>query len=259
MDSFAQFLQRNSVVAGPGLPVVHTTRAQHLRAIRSTGVIKTTDCDVFLNEKLSYFFVGRPAYKPFSDSNEPEYWELPSCLIFSFEQLGDIRRIYPFDSGAFSKGAYPSYMGTDRDFFEVGGVDGAPQKIVGAFFGTAANYLSLKPKESTAFATEFSLSVLDSEIHALHKLARARHPGAPDDRRFTIEIQKDQDLDLSVSTPLAVVAPNVYYDEPNFRNHVENVWGATFIGYPTYPLSSQSYYGMIYERVFGLYQRMGLL
>ena len=74
----------------------------------STGRIEPSACKFFAGEKLSYFFVGRPAFKRSID-REPDYWELPICFIVDYRSIRR-KRVFPFDLGAFKNGDYPSFI-----------------------------------------------------------------------------------------------------------------------------------------------------
>lgn len=260
MSTFSDFLKRNSVSPSGALPLVHTTRGLNISSIKSSNTISTTECDVFVGEQLNYFFVGRPAYKPFSDSSESEYWELPFCFIFEFSSIDSIARIFPFDSGAMHRGIYPSYISKfPRDAFEISSTTSAPDRIIGAFFGSPDAYFMLKAKDKVTFEKEFSLSPLDADVRALHRLATEKPPKPMDDRRFAIEVQSNKNIDLNLVKPIAIVAPSTYYDDLSFRTHVTDVWKAHFLHYPMYPLSSEGYYGLVYDRIYHLYKSLGLL
>lgn len=107
MGKLGDFLMRNSASVGRPLPLVHTCQSHSLENIISSGKIKTHYCDVF-QEDLNYFFVGRPAYKKDLDEEAAE-WELPSCFVFSYDISG-AKRIYPFDTGAYQRGLFPSFI-----------------------------------------------------------------------------------------------------------------------------------------------------
>jgi hypothetical protein len=125
---------------------VHTTRALHLKHIVGKNEILTSWCDVF-NDKVIYFFVGRPGYKHQhhnSKDEQAQYWELPACFILEFDAITDIRRVYPFDTGAHhNRMMFTFIQCVNRQEYEVVGVPDAPQKIIGAFFGNTQNYFSL--------------------------------------------------------------------------------------------------------------------
>jgi hypothetical protein len=260
MSTFSDFLLRRTVKPDGVLPLAHTTRAYHLKKIKETDKIVPRRCDVFTTEDLSYFFVGRPAYKYESDGSEAEYWELPCCFIFEFSSVRNVRRIFPFDSGAFTKGRYPPYIKKmDLNIFEASAAPNAVSRIIGAFFGDAASYFSFNSKDRKKFESEFGLDVFDAELRALHRLSLEKSPASFDDRRFSIEVQTPDPLDLTVIHPLAVIAPHMYYEKRDFRRHVETKWACLPIGYPVYSLSSDGFYYAVYERVETFFKSKGYL
>lgn len=258
-NTFREFLARNSVQPAAPLPLVHTTAAYHLTAIRSSQEIRPQVCDVFA-APLTYFFVGRPAYKVRISDGEAEHWELPCCFIFEYEAIPRPTRVFPFDSGAFAKGRMPSYLSLmPRENFDVGDIDGAATKIIGAYFGDGAAYLAGRPKGTDAFKSEFAIDIFDPEVEAVHRLAVDRHSQHVDDRRLTVEIQTADIIDLLIKRPIAVVAPAPYLDDPGFRNQVVDVWKAKPIAYPISTLNTSAYYSAIYERIHALYKELGVL
>lgn len=261
MPSLSDFLKRNTVVAAQSLPLLHSFQAYRIREFRDRQSIDPVECDVFKNEKLNYFFMGRPAYKVSGIDAVPTHWELPCCLIFEYESVSGIKRVLPFDSGAHAEQRYPNYIGMmNLAEFDVADVNDGAGRIVGAFFGDARSYFDLKPKSDSTFESEFGLGPLDAEVAAVHRLAgdnRART--SFDDRRLTIEVQTDQPLDLKVSKPLAVILPAKYLDDPSVLKMIEDTWEAEVITYPIFPLSLDHYYATIYAKVLEFYERRGLL
>jgi hypothetical protein len=187
MSILSRFLQRNQITKANPLPIVHTTESYYLKRIVDSGRIKAQPCDVFAGQNLSYFFVGRAAYKR-DILQEAEYWELPTCLVFSFFTDG-AKRIFPFDSGAFSAARYPNYINMmELSDFEVVDDPEAPHKIIGTFFNSTRNYYRLAARPKEQFEALFDVDVLDEEMKALHKLIQHKDKKF-DDRRFAIEVQ----------------------------------------------------------------------
>ena len=157
MSTLSDFLKRNTVKAGGTLPLIHTTRSYHLKELVSQNKLLATECSVFAPDKLSYFFVGRPAYKYQSTDAEAQHWELPCCFIFDFSVVTGIKRVYPFDSGAFNSNLYPPYINQiPLDHYDANDAPDAPSKIIGAFFGDVKSYFALAPKSEHSFNAEFS-------------------------------------------------------------------------------------------------------
>lgn len=257
--NFKDFIARNSVMPSIAMPLVHTTAAYFVDEIRQSDALTPQKCDVF-GTPLTYFFVGRPAYKVRESDGEAEVWELPCCFIFEYDVVPSPKRVFPFDSGAFAKGRMPSYVKMmEMEDFEVSATPQAPLKIVGAYFPDTAGYLHGKPHELSSFQRAFTLGPFDAQISAVHRLALEKHSKDVDDRRLSVEVQTDQIIDLKVNKPIAVVAPAPYFDDIEFSDHVTKVWGARPIAYSISSLSSVNYYGAIYERVFDFYKELGLL
>ena len=142
------------------MPLVHTTESYYLKKIISSGKIEAHPCDVFSQERLAYFFVGRAAYKR-ELLQEGEYWELPTCIVFDFF-IDNVKRIFPFDSGAFKSKRYPPFINMmDMLDFETSSDLEAPQKLIGTFFGTARNYYRLTARSQEQFENLFEIDVLD--------------------------------------------------------------------------------------------------
>lgn len=262
MTSLAEFLKRNTIEPGNTLPLVQSVSAYHLiKNIGPNDSIQAPECDVFTGENLNYFFVGRPAYKVIGEDAVAAEWELPCCFIFEYEAVGDIKRIFPFDSGAHHLNLYPNYISMmDITEFEVSSINDAPARIIGAYFGDARSYFDLRPKSEREFNEQFGLGPLDAEVRAVHRLALdGREDKKYDDRRLTIEIQSDAHVDLKVTKPLAVILPAVYLDSPEIREAIETRWEAEPITYPVMSLSIKSYYGTIYEKVLNFYLERGYL
>lgn len=255
-----RFLQRNSVNGSSDLPLVHTTRSYNLRDIYTDQQILAGNCDVFLNEKLNYFFVGRPSYKYYSDEVEDAHWEFPSCFIFEFNLLEDIRRVFPFDSGAFDRGMYPDYINRIKlDNFMAGVEPDTPRKIIGAFFENSEKYFHMMPKATERFDAEYSIGPMDAELSALNRLAGDRSVKPLDDRRFTIEMQSGRDVNLSIHRPIAVICPYKYLGDKDFVSVVEEEWKARIVTYQTYSLNVGNIYGQIYAKVEEVYRDLGYL
>jgi hypothetical protein len=260
LSVISDFLLRNTVKPAGTLPLLHSTRSYHLKKIKADNKLLATECTVFKPDKLNYFFVGRPAYKYESDSSEAERWELPCCFIFDFASITNIKRVFPFDSGAHKKSLYPSFISQmPTDNFEASAAPDAPSRIIGAFFGDTKSYFHLNAKEKTPFFSEFSPGAFDAELEALHRLSSEKSPKTFDDRRFTIELQSTSDVDLTVNNPLAVIAPSPYFQDNAFLDHVQQKWKALPIPYTMYRLSVAQYYSDIYRLVDEFLQTKGFL
>lgn len=257
MSVLYDFLQRNGISQSKSLPLVHTTRAANLQSILRDGSIRRRRCDVFLNEDLNYFFVGRPAYK-FDLSRNAKFWELPVCFVMKYDVGISPRRRFPFDSGGFAKKNLPSFMEPfNLDAFEVAKDFDANRKIIGTFFGSPFNYFRSEPKSNIDPIGQFDISKLDAELHALQQLTVSRDSDF-DDRHFVIEEQYDADINLANNQLGAIIIPDIYLEDPCFLELADS-YQCKVISYNTYPLNPEAYYYAIYEHIETYFHDEGLL
>jgi hypothetical protein len=255
VGSLFDFLQRNQIQKADALPLVHSTEAYFLKKFMKANAIKTSKCKVFKSENLSYFFVGRPAFKRKLDS-EAEYWELPICFVVQYKAVR-IKRAFPFDSGAFKDGKYPHFISMmDIGEFEVSGDGEAAEKIIGTFFGDKRSYFHLKGRGRTEFESKFDVEMLDEEIKALHKLIEFKDSKL-DDRRFSIEVQTAEDVLLNKENLIAAIIPESYLADDRVIEFFEDRPEVVLDTYPLYPLKKDYYYYAIYEKVENIMRRGG--
>lgn len=92
------------------LPFFHSCDAFFFRSIIIGKKLTPTKCTVFENEDLLYLFYGRPAYKASNLLSSRLSSMLPVSFILKSDCVDDIKRIAPFDTGAFHKGLYKDYI-----------------------------------------------------------------------------------------------------------------------------------------------------
>lgn len=180
----------------------HTTDAFRLRNIILEGFFRPSYCKVF-DEKLLYLFYGRPAFRRGESNQIRLSSKAPIAVIFSPSLIDLGRRIYPFDSGAFSC-HYKQWMhpGMQLKDFELACSQDAPQRSVAAFFGTNHDYLransALPPKP---YKGEF-------EVESVVELLKDPSIQDADDRRLAIELQVGEDIAFNSKSILALVIPD---------------------------------------------------
>lgn len=195
---------------------MHTTDGLSFEEILKSNTLTPVRCRVF-RERLLYLFYGCPAYRPNPHSlptSVPAYF--PVCLVFA-PKCATIKRIYPFDSGAFSKGFYKRYLPSrvTRARFELERSLDTPGRLVHAFYGTNENYYDGKP------ATRHSFNALKSEVRCYHKLICERRSSKADLRRGIAEIQTSESLPLERDSILAVALPTVLLDNRLIRQKLK--------------------------------------
>lgn len=250
MSKLSGFLSKNNIVPSRELPAVHTTPAYNMKSIIEQAQLSPRPCNIFEGEELNYFFYGKPSYKIATDFQDSKFWEMPICFLFHLHRIPSIRRIYPFDSGAFRTGRHPGYISRmDITDFEAPVSVDVPRRIVGAFFDSIDDFFRLRPKDETRFMDEYDLSYLDAQIIALRDLAADSSLRDIDDRRFSIEIQSDSILNINNETVDAVILPDIYADLKEVRDFVTEKLSANLMEYGTYSMDASAHTLLIYERI----------
>jgi hypothetical protein len=193
-------------------------RTDIFRKILSTGILPPPEkCDVF-DEWLLYLFYGRPAYKIRCDSSNQRVVDeyLPVAMIFDAGAVTNIKRLFPFDSGAFAGGAYRSVHADNVTFrdFELPAAISSAKKVVRAFFGSNADYFTGQASQPVGL-NPFD----DPEVLAYHAILDGPSNVEIDDRRYSIEIQTEDSISLSPHL-LAIVMPHTWLESDTIRTYL---------------------------------------
>lgn len=215
-------------------------------SILESGEVGTTLCPVFDPDHLNYFFVGRPAYKS-KDCAQSDYWLLP--IVFALKPPLAIKpkRIFPFDSGAFSAGLFgDEFFDFSLEDFAIPSEYANIRKVIDSFFGSNERYIALKPKSKDEVTAEFSLQSTGFPIAALARIFNKPHSAEFDDRNAAIEVQYDVDVPVTSTSALGVVLAEDWLDDPAVEAALTSL-GCPIKTYPVYPIRRESYYSKIYE------------
>lgn len=256
--SLADFLSEQSTNFRSALPLVHSAESKSLLSVIREGKISVTACDTFTDENLAYFFHGRPSYRKFHEN--PKDWQLPFVLILKSTCLLNMRRIYPFDSGAFFSGRFPAYLSD----FEAEGYELAAQGspaidlIIDIFFGNDVDYLHGKAKPVDEVKQRRKLTVRHSEIQALCAMYN-RDQVTADDRSLAIEIQSGSDVSITDHL-IGIVMPRPYFDDKGLKERLRAINKRIEIRqYDVWPISTESYMATIYGLVKDIYRKLGII
>ena len=245
-QSLMTFLEATPL-RNPDIPLLlHSARARSFLKILSSLKIDPEPCDVFVRDSLSYFFIGRPAYK-FCECPSSDYWLMPIVFILETPNIFP-KRIFPFDSGAFAQGLF----GTTHDDFSLDDYLvtsdnlNPVRKIIDVFFGDNDQYLSFKPKAVDQLTMEFNLKSTDFIIKSLAALYAKGTTNDFDDRVGCIEIQYDQPIEIN-SILKGIVLPEDWILQSTEIEDALQSLGCLVETYPVYPISRSNYYSKIYE------------
>ncbi len=253
--TLAEFLAGQSTNFRSGLPLVHTSECKNLLKMIGSGEIKVTRCDTFRDEDLAYFFHGRPSYRRFHE--RPQEWQLPFVLILRSTCLLNIKRIFPFDSGAFFSGRLPSYIAEfDAEGYEVSAQANPIDLLIDIFWGGDDDYFSGRARSGQEVTHRRKLDIKHSETKALCAMYNLDQLKA-DDRALAIEVQTDRNVTIKDNL-LGVVMPRPYFDNKVLAKALKLV-GVLVRNYDVYPISTESYMAIIYTEVKAIYKKLGLI
>ena len=259
-DRLRKFLAAHAAAPG-ALPLTHITRAYSFDEMLEGEALEPSHCDVF-KEPLIYLFYGRPAYRAKLGNNARLEFEWPVVFIFHPDKISSIKRLFPFDTGAFSIGLYESFF--DRkarlDDFSLEPSLEAARTVVSAFYVDQKEYFLGSTRKN------IDLPIRQFEAQGLFELARlpgdqsqATKSGGRDERSSAIEIQVSEPIAFKDAL-LAIVLPEAYLDDAEVKAALSR-WGVQIV--ETYPslhnTSGDVWVGQVYNIVYGLYRKLGLL
>ncbi len=220
----------------------------------ASGYIVPQTCDVFKGEALTYFFYGRPAFRPNLDA-EPSGLAhyFPVCLLFKPDILIDVRRVFPFDSGAFDRGFYTKYLHRNMKLGDFGLEPDmtCPGKVVSLFFGSNAAYLTGK------IGATPKLDPSEFEAQSYIALLQAKDGNALDSRGSSIEVQTATNVNIA-ETVSAIILPSTFADGKTGVALSE--LGIDILPYKTFERSRPNeYMSGIMDLCLNYYIRLGLI
>lgn len=208
---FREWLDRQQATQQALLPLMHTAKALIARDIVRDGEIKPGDCKV-IGRSVSYFFYGRPAYRPRGDAVVTQNSMCPVCFVFSEDLLKSATNIFPFDTGAFAARLYKHAMIDEVDIpdFDLAGDLKRIDRLVTRIFESNENYVSGDRTiiRSTARDAEPDEYLAQAYID----LVTSRGQNEPDDRVATIEVIIDGSVALDSMLLALVVPDNIWSD-----------------------------------------------
>src|SRR6202040_3163431 len=149
------------------LPLVHITRAYAFDQIIDGDTLEPNDCDVF-KEKLIYLFYGRPAYRAKEGNNARLEFEWPIVFVFDAEKISGIKRIFPFDTGAFVQRLYSQFFDHRSELmdFALNPNLESVRQLVGAFYRDNDEYYRGETRKNV------DIPLRQFEAQGVHELAR---------------------------------------------------------------------------------------
>ncbi len=201
------------------LPLFHKTESFYLPKILEKGAIATKPCQ-FFKEDLVYAFYGKPAYRTKGSGKENRMLEYyPVAILLDPSGPYDIKRIFPFDTGAMKRGRYADFMHHDStcEDFEIPLPIENVKSVIEFFFSSNKDYILSRPNKGvTPNPTNFEQS-------SIARMVNYTGGSSSDDRRITIEIQIGDNVIITKKSVLGIVAPSAFEDNDQFRKNVIDV------------------------------------
>ncbi len=242
---FSEFVLKSAPCNGR-LPIIHTSDSYGFRNIVTDSKLLPQKDSIFQDELLLYFFYGIPAYR-LSGTKIPTSQDvfMPVAMLLRSDALKEVKRIAPFDTGAFAKGIYRDYIHPKmkiEDFLLPPSLD-TPAYLINLFYGSNTNYFSGIP------ISDLNLPSIEFELNCYHDLIKVKGGTIFDDRCSTIEIQSDKPFDLLNKDVLLVVLPGIFLDIPDIKEIITKKWEAEISPYAIHRGNPNEYIGIIYEAV----------
>lgn len=231
-------------VAGELLPLFHSCDAYWARSIISEKKIKPLFCNVF-KEQLAYLFYGRPAYKNSTTQSSKLNAMFPVSFIIKSAGVKPVKRLAPFDTGAFWKELYKDFLhkGMRVENFLLSPDINTIPKFIHFFFETNEAYYKGEPRPAVTFDS------MDFEIESYFELIRARWQSGADDRKASIEVQIDRELEMTQHNVEAIVIPSHLKSSSYVQDVVIGEWNAEVITYTSYGVTSGNNYTLLLHLV----------
>lgn len=249
MNDLKDFLAAKGVrppVGSPSIDLMHTANGESFVSILSSNMINVSRCRVFTGDKLSYFFLGRPAYKT-AIVYDPSYWQLPAVFVFRNINEHLPKRIFPFDSGAFSDDRFSEIIGKiEMTAFELGVEPSLVPILIRTFFSSGDRYIRAQPVAYEDISAVVGQDLINFVPLALAKLYNHNLNSELDDRTRLVEYQYSDPISLSESGFRGVICCREWMRDQRIRELLANL-DCDVRSYPLLPLSSSSYYSKIYE------------
>jgi hypothetical protein len=169
-----------------------------------------------------------------------------------------MKRIHPFDTGAFDRGRMPDYLTTFKvDDFNVGTDQDQIGRLISLYFETSRRYVDRNANDQKKLKDEHLLTMSHAKVLAVAKLYKEGSTKNYDDRAAAIELQIEEDIPLKKENLLGVVVPEEYTRTPGVRESLKELTNVVET-YRLLPLSISQHYGLIYDCVEKVYKRAGI-
>jgi hypothetical protein len=231
----------------PVLPILHSCSAFNFRSILADAKLIPSPCDVFVDHDFLYTYYGAPSYrKQFTEStSHPAFF--PVCFILKSSELPLPERMYPFDSGAFSKFSEMKnkhfYPEMKLEHFRLNGDLNIATSIVEKYFNSNKNYVLKNVHRRLN-----DIDPIHFEEYSYVSLLTDESLGKMDSRVATIELIFENAISLSDKTLEQVILPSKFLDSEEIRNDLIRLGIDNPYSYEMVKGNPNEYFGQIFNQ-----------
>jgi hypothetical protein len=183
---------------------------------------------------------------------------MPTVFVMRFQKTPSIKRIYPFDSGAFVNRLLPQYITVfPLESFNLGVDPAIIGRFLSLFFLDEKSYLRRHVGSLDELKNKFNIGPLEMPIEALIKLYAEHSNAQYDDRSAALEVQIDKDIDLQSSDCIGIVVPEEMIRDSRIKSTLESV-SANIETYQIHPVNPDWHFILVYEAVTRIYRSIGM-
>ncbi|QJU60062.1 hypothetical protein HL653_22075 [Sphingomonas sp. AP4-R1] len=200
-----------SASATPVLPAMHTCFGRSFIRIMESGTIAAGRLDPIVGKEASFFFYGKPSYRPKSDGRSSNsIWSALYTFILDYNKLPCPSSMLPFDSGGYDLFYKDICENADIDEYYLPDGKDSPSQVVSAFFGDNSAYYEM------AIRSDLSnrISKLDFHSDSLKQICSPNNKTTYDQRAASIELHFIDPITLRPDNVLAIVGPSTALEEP---------------------------------------------
>lgn len=219
-EEFCKYVETFPDCTRKTLLLAHSMCGDTLHDITKNPMLVAKKREEYNDEALCFFYYGRPAYRPNNSIKKavPNTLLHPMAFLLDPHEIGPIKRIMPFDSGAIHNELLQEHThpNSKKEHFEIGDDIISAKKLVSGFFGSNMKYLKCLPNKDV----EVPQSNLSA--HYYYDLISSKTPTEVDDRKSAIEIQYGANISVNSKTVKAVIICDDLMQDKNIEKFLKD-------------------------------------
>lgn len=189
---------------------MHTCFGRKFVRIMETGQIQAGPVDAVIGKAASFFFYGKPSYRPKNDGRSSD--TISSALftfVLDYDRIPCPSSMLPFDSGGYDRFYKDICDEAELHEYYLPKAKDAPAQLVGGFFGGNRAYYDMSIREDLADA----ISRLDFHSDSIRRIWSPHNRTTYDQRAGSIEMHFVDPLVLTPDNLLAIIGPGTALED----------------------------------------------